>query len=538
MQGCVMAFVTCNSFESCLAEGDFEGCEHVADAALAVAAAVNRANFPSEQAQGAGRQAQTAAQTDGISSLSPQTQNNDRQGEQESQQSDKRLGKVSAVNADYSVANSKPAQRKGQTKLGKKEVAEAAPAQEAAAAAAPAGDGEAASIGRVPSSNSQADAPTSLPPKPKPGGLPKVRGQSWPSPEAAEDSGPQVEGPPPQQPPFIPNSDSPLQPAVCFFTAPCCTTGQGRLPAPRAIAVTGAGRFPALWGVAVTGSGRFPTAPTPATTLSNPTPTALPLPANSAWAKKLDLKAAAPSSSSLPSAAAISAQPSLKPQPSSSSEAAAANPAKPFTQTPTPPQPAAPSSSSATASEESASRSLPEPSISTPPRPDPSSSSSAAAATSEAQQPPSTAPASSSTSAVPPSSSPATAQASSSSGTANASTGDRPSSAGATKKKNRGKKKGGSRQAPAVSPAPTAVSSSSSGQRGSTVNEVPAEKGDSQPKTSASTVLTAPGLSTANGTEGQRTPHVSLCTMEPGTACSLQLCACSCGLLVMGWSSH
>lgn len=473
---------------------------------------------------------QPDAQTDSRVDSGAQAQGSAQQGEEEVQQLGKKSGKVRAVDADYTVSSSKAAQQKS---LARDKGPEVAPTREAASAAAAAGDLEGADssgVARAASISSQGDATgVILPPKPKPGGAPKGSRLSRPSPSEEEQAYPQVEGPPPQQPPSSPPR-APRQQLSAPGPSQTRSQPQGQGFSPQQAQRQGASsQQPQQQGP----SGQQPQ-PKP----FQPTPTSIPLPANSAWAKKLDLQSRASSSSAsaqpvrpsppqaptpsssqpVPSSALVAARlapqdPSSSPQlePSCSS-ASATVPAWGPIRSPnlTGPSQTDPPSSSAIAGPPT-----PESPSTTDPQPGPSSSSAqgANAAKQQAEQPSPSAPSSSPATAIaapsssaptanaaaaPSSSAPATnagaapspssaaAAQPSSSATATTAAAERPPSAGATKpKKNRGKKKSGKKGAAANAAADLA---SSSGQRESSVREVPAGNDGK------GSVLTAPGL--------------------------------------------
>ena len=283
-----------------------------------------------------------------------------------------------------------------------------------------------------------------LPPKPKPG-APKARKASQPASKDAVAGVSQGQGVTPPQPP----SGAPQQAAP-------------QRPAPQQPQAQGpSSRKPSV---------QAPSDPSSSLPLYKPAPAAIPLPSNSAWAKKLDLQPVV----------AVKTAPIARPAPPPTQ----ASPAPPATATTPRPEPS-----------QAAPRTAPiAPPTSPPSQPPPTLPAATAASRPEPSQ----------TAAPSPSSAPSTMKA--------ILMADRPASAGA-KVKGKGKKKGQgqgpSQQAPVAQP--SAPAPSATGQRGSAVKEVPAIGRDSRPRASDSTVLTAPGLleqtpNASAGLQGQSPP--------------------------------
>ena len=355
------------------------------------------------------------------------------QGEEEALQQSMGGRKLRAVDADYSVSTVK-AGRKGQTK-GMKQGEPTSTASSDAAVKSP--EGKLQRQASSTDSNGQLEAgntaaPAILPPKPKPG-APKARKVPQPASRATEADATKP-------------SVLPLQPTILSATPSHPPAAAQRPSAPQQIPA----QSPPAPG---RGAVQIPCAPQ---AVYKPAPAAIPLPANSAWAKKLDLQSAAPAST----------------------------PARP---TPPSSQPQPPAPAPTAASRQATAQSV------QPPIPSASPPATTAASVVKA--------ASSTVKAAPTvKASPAT---------------DRSSSAAGAKGK--GKKKGqgqGASKQPSVAQ-PSAAPASSSGQRETVVKEVPAKSKDSRPRASNSTVLSAPGLtdkqsSTSAGLQGQPSHQKSL----------------------------
>ena len=252
-------------------------------------------------------QAQTDAQTDTSGRANPedQPQGSSQQGEEESWQEANEQRKVRAVDADYSVTSSKGGRSKAQVKPGKKAPEEGA--------LQPPGNGNMARATSTSSEASSAEKAAVLPPKPKPG-APKARKAAQPrSLDDAEDVH-QVQGPPPQQPP--PSAAAPKQHTQPQRPAPPQTSSQ----TPQQQAQPPKQQPPLQRPAPPQPSGQGPSSQQPQPKPYQPSPAAIPLPANSAWAKKLDLQSVGSSSSSSSAAASAAAvpparQPSQPPQP-------------------------------------------------------------------------------------------------------------------------------------------------------------------------------------------------------------------------------
>ena len=399
-------------------------------------------NDPAEPSAGQKQQAQLDADSARADSGTQASESGSQQSEEDAWQQGKGGRKVRAVDADYSVTAAKTG-RKSQAKPARKSELESV-ASNAASSVSQEGDmQQQASTGM----GNQSEAPSSaiLPPKPKPG-APKARKASQPASKDAVACVAQGQGAaPPQLPSRPPQQAAPQRPA------PQQPQAQG--PSSRKPSV------------------QAPSAPSSCLPIYKPAPAAIPLAANSAWAKKLDLQPVIP-----PKTAPIA-----RPTPSP-------------TQPPPPPQAA----------------------VATP-RPEPSQ---AALKTVPIARPtPPILPAAKATPCPEPSQAAATSASSASSTTAPSTVkvipmADRPSSAGA-KGKGKGKKKG---QGQASLAQPSAPASAASGQRSSAVKEVPAIRNDSRPRASHSTVLTAPGLveqppHASDGLQGQPLKHPPpLCT--------------------------
>ena len=250
-------------------------------------------------------QAHTDAQTDtsGRADLGDQPQGSRQQGEDESWQEASERRKVRAVDADYSVTSSKAGRNKAQVKPGKKLPEEGA--------LQPPGNGNMARATSTTSEASSAEKAAVLPPKPKPG-APKARKAAQPRPlDDAEDL-PQVQGPPLQEPP--PSATAPKQQAHPQRPAVPQTSSQNS----QQQAQPPKQQPPLQRPAPPQPSGQGPSSQQPQPKPYQPAPAAIP--ANSAWAKKLDLQSVG-SFSSFSSAAASAAaippvrQPSQLPQP-------------------------------------------------------------------------------------------------------------------------------------------------------------------------------------------------------------------------------
>lgn len=194
-------------------------------------------------------------------------------------------GKVRAVDADYSVATAK-AGRKSQVKSVKKSEAAQSATSSAAASISQASESQQASSD-LGSQAGAGNAAAILPPKPKPG-APKARKAPQPTTQDVLWSGSQgqgAQGGPPAYPPAGPSPQAAPQ-----------------RPAPQQPQVQGP-------------STRKPSVQSPSAQPTNlpiykPAPSAVPLPANSAWAKKLDLQpVVAPKAAPLASPAPPPSQP-------------------------------------------------------------------------------------------------------------------------------------------------------------------------------------------------------------------------------------
>ena len=254
-------------------------------------------------------QVQTDAPTDTSGRATPedQPQGSSQQGEEESWQEANERRKVRAVDADYSVTSSKAGRNKAQVKPGKKTPGEEGALQQP-------GNGNMARATSTSSEASSAEKAAVLPPKPKPG-APKARKAAQPrSLDDAEDV-PQVQGP--QPPPGAnPNAPALKQQTQPQRPAPPQTSSQ----TPQQQAQPPKQQPPLQRPAPPQPSGQGPSSQQPQPKSHQPSPAAIPLPANSAWAKKLDLQSVGSSSSSSSAAASAAAvpparQPSQPPQP-------------------------------------------------------------------------------------------------------------------------------------------------------------------------------------------------------------------------------
>lgn len=258
-------------------------------------ASASQADAPAEPASSSQQadQAQSDAHPDAQGISQAQSESSIQQEAEESGSQAKAGNKVRAVDTNYSVSASKGGRSKGQAK----------PAKEPSKVTADQEAGKAAnhSMSRAASTSSQPEAPDAavmLPPKPKPG-APKARKAQQPNSNEETEDLPQVQGPPPQQPPSQASAlkqQSPQQPQAAQQPAPKQT--QAERSGPQQHQATPQEHQ------------------APSSGLYQPKPAAIPLPANSAWARKLDLQSALSSSPSLSSAAV---PPPIRPTPKTSS---------------------------------------------------------------------------------------------------------------------------------------------------------------------------------------------------------------------------
>lgn len=252
------------------------------------------------------QQKQTDADSARADSETQASESGSQQGEEDAWQQGKSGRKVRAVDADYSVTTAKTG-RKSQAKPVKNGELQSA-ASNAASSVSQEGETQQQANTGV-SGQPEASSSAILPPKPKPG-APKARKASQPASKDAASGVSQAQGVTPPQPP----SEAPSQAA-------------SQRPAPQQPQAQGS-------------SSRKPSVPAPSSSANlpiyKPAPAAIPLPANSAWAKKLDLQPV------VASKAAPMARPTLPPsQPPSNPSAAAVIPRS------APSQAAQPSASSA-----------------------------------------------------------------------------------------------------------------------------------------------------------------------------------------------
>ena len=251
-------------------------------------------SFPLQQQQ----QPRTDAQADSVlpDSEAQLSESGSQQGEEKSWQESMGGKKPRAVDVDYNVSTGK-AGRKGQAKGVKKAEPQVA-ASNAAAFKSPERKVQLTST----DTNGQPEAGNAiLPPKPKPG-APKARKAPQPVSDATDSDATQPSGLPAQ--PRPPSATPSQPPAAAQRPVPQQTSAQS----PTAPAQ---------------GPVQIPSAPQ---AIYKPAPAAIPLAANSAWAKKLDLQPAAPAATPARPTPTPSQPPPATPAPAAASRQATSQP--------------------------------------------------------------------------------------------------------------------------------------------------------------------------------------------------------------------